>query len=135
MAIRLAVLRTGRDGESHVEEQPVGLGASGRDVASLWLAAGRARFQESPPGSALDWHCAPRRQLVVTLHGTIDVETRGGERFRLQAGDVLLAADTTGGGHRWQLVGDQPWQRLYVELAADSDPFATHEPNEAGASR
>ena len=38
-------------------------------------------------------------------------------RHRLP-GDVLLAADTTGGGHRWELIDDQPWTRIYVELAA-----------------
>jgi quercetin dioxygenase-like cupin family protein len=120
--IRLVTLSTGADGQSHVEEHQVDLAAYGRDLASQWLTAGRVRFQESPPGSTLDWHCAPRRQLVVILRGTIEFETRGGERVRLNVGDVLLAADTTGGGHRWHLVGDEPWQRLYVELAPDTDP-------------
>ena len=120
--IRLVTLSTGADGESHFEEHHVDLAAYGRDVASAWLTAGRVRFQESPPGATLDWHPAPRRQLVVILRGTIEFETRGGETARLQAGDVLLAADTTGGGHRWRLVGEEPWQRLYVELAPDADP-------------
>jgi gentisate 1,2-dioxygenase len=120
--IRLVTLSTGADGESHVEEQHVDLPAQGRDLASSWLTAGRVRFQESPPGSTLDWHCAPQRQLVVILRGTIEFETRGGEHVCLHAGDVLLAADKTGGGHRWRLLGEEPWQRLYVELAPDSDP-------------
>jgi hypothetical protein len=29
---------------------------------------------------------------------------------------VILAEDTTGGGHRWRLVDDAPWRRVYVEL-------------------
>jgi hypothetical protein len=29
---------------------------------------------------------------------------------------VILAEDTTGGGHRWRLVDDEPWRRVYVEL-------------------
>ena len=37
--------------------------------------------------------------------------------FVIAPGDVLLAADTTGGGHRWELIDDQPWTRIYVELA------------------
>jgi hypothetical protein len=120
--IRLVTLSTGADGESHFEEHQVDLAAYGRDLASGWLTAGRVRFQESPPGSTLDWHPAPRRQLVVILRGTIEFETRDGATVRLQAGDVLLAADTTGGGHRWRLVGDEPWHRLYVELDPDTDP-------------
>ena len=34
----------------------------------------------------------------------------------LSSGDVLLADDTTGTGHRWRLIDDAPWRRLYVEL-------------------
>src|SRR5437016_6131102 len=64
--------------------------------------------RRSPPGASLDWHDAPQRQLVVTLTGTLEFVTRDGERFRLAPGDVLLAEDTAGGGHRWRLVDDQP---------------------------
>ena len=32
-------------------------------------------------------------------------------------GDILLAEDTTGGGHRWRLTEDQPWWRAYVTVA------------------
>ena len=36
----------------------------------------------------------------------------------LKPGDILLAEDTAGGGHRWKLVDDHPWRRVYVVLAA-----------------
>jgi hypothetical protein len=114
--IRLVVLTTGADGQSHVEERTVTISPHGRDQASAWIPAGPVRFDESPPGSSLDWHTAPRRQLVVTLSGIIEFETRDGQRFPLGPGDVLLAEDTAGGGHRWKLVDDQPWRRLYLQL-------------------
>jgi hypothetical protein len=31
---------------------------------------------------------------------------------------VLLAEDTTGSGHRWRIIGDEPWRRAYVILPA-----------------
>ena len=55
-------------------------------------------------------------QYVITLTGTLEFTTRDGETFVLRPGEVLLAAGTTGTGHRWRLIDDQPWQRLYVEL-------------------
>ena len=58
------------------------------------------------------------RQLVVTLAGTLVFTTRDGEEFILTPGDVLLAEDTVGSGHQWRLVGEDPWRRLYVVLAA-----------------
>ncbi|GAA4935263.1 hypothetical protein EV188_105299 [Actinomycetospora succinea] len=78
--------------------------------------ARRVHAEESPPGSALPWHDAPCRQYVITLTGTLRFTTRDGATFLLAPGDVLLAEDTAGGGHRWELVDDQPWRRVYVEL-------------------
>jgi quercetin dioxygenase-like cupin family protein len=114
--IRLVRLYTGDDGQSHVSEEQVELAADGHDLVSKWEHATGIRFEETPPHSQLDWHYAPRRQYVVTLSGTLEFTTRDGETFRLAPGDVLLADDTAGGGHRWRLVDDQPWRRVYVTL-------------------
>jgi quercetin dioxygenase-like cupin family protein len=107
--IRCIHLFTGPDGRSHVEQLDVPLGGL--------QAAKAVHFEETTAGSALDWHVAPCRQYVITLSGTLEFTTRDGETFILKPGDVLLAADTVGTGHRWRLIDDQPWRRLYVELA------------------
>ena len=65
----------------------------------------------------LDWHTAPVRQLVITLSGTLDFQTREGAHFVLRPGDVLLAEDTVGSGHSWKLIDNDPWRRVYVVLA------------------
>jgi quercetin dioxygenase-like cupin family protein len=96
------------DGQSRFREE---------DALPPAAAARRVHAEESPPGSALLWHDAPCRQYVVTLTGTLRFTTRDGADFLLGPGDVLLAEDTAGGGHRWELVDDQPWRRVYVELA------------------
>lgn len=114
--IRLVRLFTGPDGQSHVEESTMRLDPLGPDSASGWLPTASARFQQSPPGSELPWHDAPRRQYVVTLTGTLEFTTRDGMTFRIAPGDVLLAEDTAGGGHRWRLLDDQPWTRVYLQL-------------------
>ena len=106
--IRGVHLKTGADGRSHVEYTTIPIGAVQEATA--------IHFQETPAGSALNWHTAPHVQYVITLSGTLEFTTRGGETFVLRPGEVLLAADTTGTGHRWRLIDDQPWRRLYVEL-------------------
>jgi quercetin dioxygenase-like cupin family protein len=118
MAIRLVRLYTGDDGESHFTDGQVALGAPDSPVArSAADDAATVTFEESPRGSSLSWHNAPERQYVITLSGTLEFETHLGERFTVAPGDVLLAEDTAGGGHRWRLVDDQPWRRVYVSLA------------------
>jgi len=101
-------LFTGPDRRSHVEEMSLPLGAL--EKAKI------VHFEQSLPHASFDWHTAPCRQYVVTLAGSLEFTTRDGEIFTLAPGDVLLAEDTTGSGHRWRLVDDAPWLRLYVEL-------------------
>jgi hypothetical protein len=115
--IRCIRLWTGTDGNSHAEEGMIDLvpGAHG-DLLSGALKVASASFQETPAGGHLEWHDAPIRQLVVTLSGTLDFVTRGGQHFTLAPGDILLAEDTAGSGHSWKLIDDAPWRRLYVVL-------------------
>ena len=103
-------LFTGPDGQSHVEEVAIPL--------AVVQTATAVRFAETAAGSALDWHTAPHIQYVITLSGTLEFTTRDGETFTLGPGDVLLAADTAGTGHRWRLIDDQPWRRVYVVLSS-----------------
>lgn len=119
--IRCVRIWTGEDQNSHIEEGWIDLepGAHG-DLLSGRIAVTSASLQETVPGGTYAWHTAPVRQLVVTLSGTLDFSTRGGQHFVLAPGDILLAEDTTGGGHTWRLVDDQPWRRLYVVLEEDA---------------
>lgn len=69
----------------------------------------------------------------MTLSGTLAFVTRGGEKFTLHPGEVLVAEDNTGTGHRWNLVDDQPWRRGYVVLKPGApDSFI---PNDPAASK
>ena len=102
-------LYTGPDNASHVAEGSVA-DNDRTDVVAI-------QFKESPPHSSLDWHDAPERQYVITLAGTLEFTTRDGEHFILRPGDVLVAEDDIGSGHKWRLIDDEPWRRAYVVLA------------------
>lgn len=86
------------------------------DAVSGSEAARSISFEETAAGSSLDWHNAPHRQYVITLSGRLEFETRKGEKQVVEPGDVLLAEDTAGGGHRWRLIDEQPWRRAYVQV-------------------
>ena len=125
--IRCVRLWTGPDGNSHfrVGRLDIELGRND-DLLSSAMAATQVTVEETAGGGSLAWQTAPARQLVVTLCGTLIFTTRHSEEFTLRAGDVLLAEDTAGSGHQWQLQGSDAWRRMYVVLAPDAAvPFVT----------
>jgi hypothetical protein len=65
--IRCVHLKTGVDGRSHVEYNTIPLGIVQHATA--------VHFEETPAGSALDWHTAPHVQYVITLSGTLGRQT------------------------------------------------------------
>jgi quercetin dioxygenase-like cupin family protein len=104
--IKAYKLYTGTDGHSHIQTGTVNQGVLSH--------ASSIRFQESPPHSFYDWHNAPADQYVITLSGTLEFETRTGETFIIKPGDLLIAMDTTGSAHKWKLIDEEPWKRIYV---------------------
>ena len=125
--IRCIRLWTGDDNNSYFEEGVIELSPGQRgDWLSDKLAVATISFQETASGGAFAWHTAPVRQLVVTLSGTLDFQTREGEHFLLHPGNILLAEDTVGSGHSWKLTDDSSWRRAYVILQLGAAvPFLT----------
>jgi quercetin dioxygenase-like cupin family protein len=117
VAIRLIRLFTGDDGESHFHVGEIGWSeVTALGAVSQSEPAHAISFEETAAGASLDWHNAPHRQYVITLSGRLEFETRTGNKQTVEPGDILLAEDTTGGGHRWRLIDDQPWRRAYLTL-------------------
>jgi hypothetical protein len=133
--IRCVRLWTGDDQNSHFEEGAIELTAGPRDDwLSDKLAVATISFQETASGGAFAWHPAPVRQLVVTLSGTLDFQTREGEHFFLHPGNILLAEDTVGSGHSWKLTDDCSWRRAYVVLQPGvMVPFRARKPQRVTA--
>ena len=105
-------LYTGQDGHSQV--------VRGSIVDNVVVPAESILFEESPPHSQLDWHNAPKTQYVITLSGVLEFTIHGGGTFTVHPGDVLIAEDTSGTGHKWRLTNDEPWRRLYVVFNAQT---------------
>ena len=126
--IRCVRLWTGDDQNSYFEEGVIELGPGQRgDWLSNKLAVATISFQETASGGAFAWHTAPVRQLVITLSGTLDFRTRGGQHFLLHPGNILLAEDTVGSGHSWKLTDDSSWRRAYGVLQPGAAvPFLAH---------
>lgn len=111
--IKAYKLTTGADGHSHVE--------TGHLTDGVFYNATAISFKETAAHGFLDWHPAPRNQYVICLTGTLLFTMNSGEEFTLSPGEVLIAMDTTGSGHKWKMVGNDPWRRAYVPFNYDED--------------
>jgi quercetin dioxygenase-like cupin family protein len=130
--IRCVRIWTNAQGQSAFEEGSLNLpDGQPADRIGAAFSASSVSFRETVPSGALAWHDAPTHQLVLTLGGTLEFETRGGETFIIRPGDVLLAEDTTGGGHRWRLIGEEPWRRAYVILPESLEAGFTASPRQS----
>ena len=114
---RIHRVYTGNDGQSHMESFPLDVnpfldaeGAHGQ--ATELLQSTGIVFRTSPVGYELDWHTAPRRQLMILLRGRVELEVGSGARLQCRPGDVVLAEDTTGQGHITRVVGQE--ERFYA---------------------
>lgn len=108
---------TGSDGESHFEDRDIPLedgGSIGR-LSALIPATGLI-LRETGPEYDYDWHCAPRRQVILCLSGSVEIEIGDGTVRRFRPGELIWAEDTTGRGHRTRTVDRQARKSVFVTL-------------------
>lgn len=108
---------TGSDGRSHFEDLDFEFAPRGdATVTTPLLGATDVVFRRAAPGYVNDWHKAPKRQYVITLSGQWEVEVGDGSKRSFGAGDILLAEDVTGQGHKSKVLGSQPRIYAFVPL-------------------
>lgn len=115
MMMKIIRIYTGTDGESHFEdlEIPLFRNEIGLKLSELQKATG-VIFLEGH--GDFGFHKAPQKQFVIFLDGSVEIETGGGEKKTFNAGDILLAEDTTGRGHRIRQLDDKPHRAIFITL-------------------
>jgi len=104
-------LFTGADGQSHFEDMD--MSERGGFLFATHVVTGLV-FKNDDPGTRLGgFHTAPRRQYCITLSGSAEISIGDGTSRTFRAGDVFLAEDVTGQGHK--VVPDH-WARAFVHL-------------------
>jgi len=115
--VKITRLYTGADGESHFEDIDIPLTDQGQiGRLSTLIPATGVILRETGTDYDYDWHNAPRRQFIVMLEGTVEIEVGAGTTRRFGPGDILLAEDTTGRGHRSRTVNQQMRRSIFIPL-------------------
>ena len=115
--MKIVRLYTGNDQKSHFEEIELNFGGNQPMLTTEPRAATSAIFRSAAAGLFLERHPAPRRQFLVTLSGSWEIEAGNSVKRVFKTGDVMLADDTTGEGHTSRVLGSEPHVFMTVPLA------------------
>jgi uncharacterized cupin superfamily protein len=112
---RYVRLYADEQGESHFEDVAVDAEVQGHTIvaAPIPLDSMVMRRVVSTDADAVR-HNAPRRQFIVHLEGSVEVEASDGERRRFDPGDVVLVEDLTGRGHITRWLGEGEYRTLFL---------------------
>ena len=115
--MKVTRIYSGGDGESHFEDVEISLTDRGTigAISQLEPATGIV-FRETAGDYEFGFHNAPRRQYVINLDASVEIEVGDGSRRILGPGEVLLAEDTTGHGHISRAVEGKPRRTIFVTL-------------------
>jgi hypothetical protein len=119
--MRLTHLYTGPDGQSHFADCDLATSPTSLGTTSAPFPAESVFFRDTDGGvTRTEFHPAPRRQLVILLSGRVEYECGDGSRREFGVGDLLLADDTEGQGHRARVL-ESPRFQVFVPLPSDLD--------------
>lgn len=80
-------------------------------------------FRETGGNYDFDFHNAPQRQFIILLDGIIEIETSLGEKREFKSGEILLAEDTKGKGHRSKSIDGKLRKSIFITLGDDYVEF------------
>jgi hypothetical protein len=121
MGLKITRVFGDEDGETHLADIELSTEAvpSANGVATVVIPTTSLVYAEYPedgvemiPG----FHCAPRRQFVISLEGAFEVTSTSGDVKRFQPGDWLLADDVDTRGHITKGIGTEPRVNLVIAI-------------------
>ena len=115
--VRIIRIYAGEDGKSHFEDIDLQLTNAGEigKLSEIQPATG-IMFRDNHSDYFQDWHNAPRRQYNILLEGEIEIEIGDGTKRRFCSGDIFLAEDTSGQGHRTRSISQRHYRSVFVTV-------------------
>lgn len=90
------------------------------NTTTFWVSNKTEEWEKSK-------HPAPRKQYVITTKGKIKFKVSDGSTFIIEPGIILLAEDTIGEGHSWEMLYSDGWERLYMPISEGAEDYFTKE--------
>lgn len=117
MHIHITRIWADESGESHYQDIEMVLTPSGPlGRMSTPLPVASMILRENEPGYDYDWHVAPRRQYIVMLAGSVEIQVSDGESRTFGPGDIIQMEDVTGKGHKSWSPDGNPRRSIFLPL-------------------
>lgn len=104
-----------RDGETHLQTVEVDLKNRGQIG---WISESfevlTIAFRENDADYNWGFHKAPRKQFIIILDGSIEIQTSTGSRRLIKAGQVLSVEDTQGKGHKTKNMSKKTRRSIFI---------------------
>jgi hypothetical protein len=130
--VQVVSMYSGPDGNSHFRDieiplsKMINLGGKPKDpktpgAASVIIETPGVQFRTTPNTKEFnEFHPESRSQYMIILRGALELEASDGQKRILKPGDILLAEDRTGKGHRSRGVGDVDRIQLFIPIEGGS---------------
>ena len=115
--IKATRIYTGSDQKSHFEDFEIPLNDEGKiGFLSERKKVSGVIFRETSGDYDYGWHNAPERQFVIVLEGSVEITVGDGTSKVFTGGQVFLAEDTEGQGHKSRAINNEPRKSIFVTL-------------------
>lgn len=115
--IKATRIYTGSDQKSHFEDFEIPLNDEGKiGFLSERKKASSVIFRETSGDYDYGWHNAPERQFVIVLQGSVEITVGDGTSKVFTDGQVFLAEDTEGQGHKSRAINNEPRKSIFVTI-------------------
>jgi hypothetical protein len=105
-------LFSGDDGQSHFEDVDIALEPVHVAHFSKAFAVKHLKFGKIGAIDEISWHTQDEPAYIIILRGAMELEVGDGTKRVINAGDILLAEDTTGQGHITRSINGKGWDFL-----------------------
>ncbi|HAT8180610.1 TPA: hypothetical protein JA361_14425 [Legionella pneumophila] len=113
--IPYTILLTDKDGNSYFKAANEELNPAKVGFTSQMLPVHNVFFGKGS-GKEQDWHNPAQKLFIIVLSGVMQIETSRGEIKNFNPGEILLAEDLTGKGHKTRSLNGESVNYLAIPL-------------------
>lgn len=115
--MKITKIFSDENGDSNFEDMEIPLINQGEiGFLSEDINVKKLQFRKVSADYDYDFHHAPQRQYIVLLDGGVEIETSLGETRQFQTGEVLLAEDISGKGHKTRNLEKKERTSIFIHL-------------------